>query len=196
MVRRTDPFALFPVAVGGIVLGLLVIGGCGYLAFDQATTREPTGRASTYAQIEGRVAWAGWRTSAARGGADRFLQIWFENDPRGFLVAVKDLPDAVRKRLEESRSRDDEVPALVGRTATVAVDSALLGEERPYISGLQVGEEPIIPVGRASSDSSQGCGQRALRYLYWTGILFGVVLLSASVQHVVVCVRYGRRRAD
>jgi hypothetical protein len=195
MDRSDDAFAYFPVAIAGAVLGLGLMVGCGYFAYDHGPAGDNTRRLSSYAMIDGRVEWAGWRMSTGRGGPHRFLQIRFEGDHRGFLVASENVPRAHRRQFERTRTGDDEIPSLMGRAATVAVDSALLNEETPYISGLWVGEETIIPVRGNSCDSVDGWRQTALLSLYWMGTLVGLGILGVSVQHLTVCVRYWRSRA-
>jgi hypothetical protein len=190
MDRRDDAVAYFPVAIAGAVLGLGMMVGCGYVAYKHEMAGGDADEDPSYAMIEGRVAWAGWRTSAVREGPNRFLQIRFEDDHRGFLVDARDLPRAHRRRFERSGAGDDEILGLIGVTATVAVDSALLNEETPYMSGLRVGGETVIPVHGGRADSSTR--SMALLLLYWGGTLLGVALLGASVQHMVVCVRYWR----
>lgn len=192
MHRRDDAFAFFPVAIAGAVIGLGMMIGGGHFAYDYRTAGNEAHGLSSHAIIEGRVAWAGWRTSAAGGGPDRFLQFRLENDPRGFLVAADDLSSADRKRFKRSHSNDDEVPTLTGATVVVAVDSALLDEETPYIAGLRVGGTTIIPARRDPSDSMHGWTPPALLTLYWICALVGVGILGASVQHIIVCVRYWR----
>lgn len=192
MNRSDDPYTLLPLAFAGIVVGLVMTAVFGDLGYDQLNTGEGTSASPKYAEIEGPIAWAGWRTSAVAQGARWFLQIRIEDDHRGYIVAAEDVPETGQARFGSPGSEKDTLSELVGKPVAVTIDSSLLEEETPYMAGLSVGGEPIISADDGSESPSVWI-RSALVIGYGMGTLMGLGILGASVQHVVVCVRHWRR---
>ena len=194
--RREDPFAYLPFAIPGLLVGLGLVLGCGYLILDRVNVSSPTPPSSRHATISGTIEWAGWRRSAAAGGPVWFLQIRLAEDPRDFLVAVSSLSPAARDRLQKAGARQERgrLPVFEGRRATITVDSSFQKPPRPnhpYMQALRVDGTIITQAPSGSSTESEGPTALFL-LLSGTGLLVGLGIASVSMHHIAVCIRYGR----
>lgn len=193
MSSSSDPVALLPLAVAGLVAGACLAFGSGY-GLHLQWSRGPDATASpAQATLEGRIEWAGWRTSAVPDGPNWYLEVRLAGRPRGFLAAAESLSDRARARYG-SPATDQGIPALAGEQATVVVDSSLLArpERHPYLAALRVDGQTIVPQGDAAADESMPWIRRVLGLLLGVGVLVGVGVVGASLQHVVVCIRQRR----
>jgi hypothetical protein len=197
-----DPVALLPFAVLGLIvgLGLAAVGGIGLYerwANDGASVAQKAG----HAFLDGRIAEARWRRSAAAGGPDWYLQVRISGDRRGFLVAAQDLPASERARLgfPPGSTGDNRrgISALMDRPATVVVDSSLRrspGNPTPYLSALRVGGTTVLPLNDAGP-SDPLWRRAALTGLLIVSMVAGWSLFGASAHHIRVCLRHRRPRS-
>lgn len=193
MSSSNDPIALLPLAVAGLVVGACLALGSGYGLHLQWSRGHDATASSAQATLEGPIEWAGWRASAVSDGPSWYLEVRLAGRPRGFLVAAESLSDRARARYG-SPAADEGIPALAGRRATVVVDSSLLArpEQHPYLAALHVNGETVVPQGDKAPDESTPWIHRALGLVLGVGLLVGVGVVGASLQHVIVCVRRGR----
>ena len=185
----TDPVSLLPLAVAGIVVGATLSLGSGYaLHLQWSVQAEPIDSAHT--TLKGTVEWAGWRASAVPTGPNWYLEIRLAGRPRGFLVASRRLSEAIKSRFSGPRP-DEAIPALTGQEATVVVDSTLLARagRHPSLAALRVNGERIVGPKNDRSEGSASSARWGLGLLFGLGIVVGVGLFGACLQHVVVCVR-------
>jgi len=185
----TDPVSLLPLAVAGIVVGATLSLGSGYaLHLQWSVQAEPTDSAHT--TLKGTVEWAGWRASAVPTGPNWYLEIRLAGRPRGFLIPSRRLSEAIKSRFSGPRP-DEAIPALTGQEATVVVDSTLLAraERHPSLAALRVNGERIVGPKNDRSEGSASSARWGLGLLFGLGIVVGVGLFGACLQHVVVCVR-------
>lgn len=192
-----DPFALLPFAVAGLIVGIGLALGGGYGLSQQWRATDASGRITEHVEVEGCVEWAGWRQSAVGEGPGWYLQVRLVGDERGFLVAASSIPASQQARLEgaDGRARNREVTSLKGKQATIIVDSGLVaspGNLTPYLSALRVEGETIVPLNGRTSSSTSLWRRLVWMLLLGIGLLAGVGLSAASVQHIAVCVRHGR----
>ena len=198
--RREDPFAYLPFAIPGLLVGLGLVLGCGYLVFDRMNASSPTPPPSSHATVSGTIEWAGWRRSAAASGPTWFLQIRLADDPRDFLVAASSLSPAARDRLRKAGARQNKgrLPVLEGRRATITVDSSFQKQPRPshpYMQALRVNGTVITEPHSGSAPTSKGPTALAL-LLSVVGLLTGLGIASVSLHHLAVCVRHGRHAEE
>lgn len=192
---QEDPFAYLPLTIPGLLIGIGLIFGCGYLALDRTASGPPVS-SPRHAVIEGPIEWAGWRQSAAPGGPGWFLQIRLADDPRGFLVAATHLSATARTRLGEAGPKRNEgrLPMLEGKDATVVVDSHFQEPPRPntpYMQALWVSGTPFVSTESPGGGPAGGSTTLGLALL-GAGVLLGLGLTSASLHHLAVCARHGR----
>lgn len=192
MKASTDPVAQLPLAIAGIVVGMVLALGSGYALHLQWSDQNES-IPSPDTTLKGTTEWAGWRASAVPEGPDWYLEIRLVGRPRGFLVATDRLPEAVQSQYG-SPAANQHIPALTGEPATVVVDSTLLAHpaRHPYLSGLHVNGEIIVPQKNGELEGSSLWGSPRLGLLLGFGLLVGLALVGASLQHVVVCVRQRR----
>ena len=193
---RGDPFAYLPFAIPGLLTGLGLVLGCGYLALSKMSGAPSTETPPGHATIQGTVEWASWRQSAAPDGPTWFLQVRLADDPRGFLVSASDLSDAFREQQAQSgrarRSRR-RLPALEGKKAIIVVDDRFQQRPRPptpYMKALRI--DGTVLVSRRA-DSPPQAPNALVVLLLGTGVLVGLGLASVSLHHLAVCVRHARR---
>lgn len=193
MSPSSDPAALLPLAVVGLVIGASLALGSGYGLHLQWSRGQGASASPAQVPLEGRIEWAGWRASAVPDGPSWYLEVRLADRPRGFLVAAESLSDWARARFG-SPAADQGIPALTGEQATVVVDSSLLGrpERHPYLAALRVDGQTIVPQGGEAGDESMPWIRRGLGLLLGVGVLVGVGVVGASLQHVVVCIRQRR----
>jgi len=193
---QEDPFVYLPLTIPGLLVGLGLILGCGYLALDR-TDSGPPAPSARHAVIEGTIEWAGWRRSATPDGPTWFLQIRLAEDPRGFLVSAAGLSDPARTRLGEAGPKRNQgrLPMLEGKSATVVVDSHFQEPPRPtppYMQALWVSGTPLVSAKSADGSPEPGGPSTLVLALLGAGVLLGLGLTSASLHHLAVCVRHGR----
>lgn len=193
MRQGKNPYGVLPIAVAGIVVGIGLVLGCGALMYHE-WPEDGHASPTTPVKVEGKIEWAGWRRSARPDGPRWFLQVRMEGDPRRYIVSGDRVPASYREQVGQPRS--GEITELGDKHVTVFVDSSLLKMPTPYLSGLHVGGETVVPVENAQSTSFSVWGRVGLLSLLGAAALVGLGTLAASVHHVVVCVRYGRRRSE
>lgn len=202
MHASTDPVAHLPLAVAGIVVGAVLALGSGYALHLQWGEESGSNPSSLHTTLVGITEWAGWRASAVPEGPDWYLEVRLEDRPRGFLVTTDRLSEGVGSQYG-SPGANQRIPALTGKQATVVVDSTLLARpaQHPYLSGLRVNGEIIVPEKSGGSDEWSAWESSWLGVLLALGVLVGLAFLGASLQHAVVCVLQrrawqGRPRGD
>jgi len=190
-----DPFALLPFAIAGIVLGVVLAGGCGYGLYQWRSADRGGDRWGNHVTFTGPIAWAGWRPSAAADGPDWYLQVRLEDEAHGFLVAASDVPGPLKDRygFRVTARQARPISALMGKGARLAVDSSLVVDatnRTPYLSALQVAGETVVPFRKEAPAPAPLWWRVVLHGLLGLGALVGIGLFSASSQHVVVCLRH------
>lgn len=194
MRQGDDPYGVLPLAIAGIVVGVGLALGFGALFYHEWVKDDETASATTLAKRDGRIEWAGWRRSARPDGPRWFLQVRIEGDSRGYIVSGDRVAASYREQVGQPRL--GEIADLRDTQATVVVDSSLLNAPTPYLSGLHVGGETVVPLENAQSKRSSLWGRAGRLLLYGAATLVGLGILGASGHHVVVCVRYRRRRME
>lgn len=192
MRQGDDPYGMLPLAVAGIVVGLGLALGVGTLFSHEWLKDGETASASTLAKRDGRIEWAGWRRSARRDGPRWFLQVRLKGDPHGYIVSGDRVSASYREQVGPPSL--GEITDLRDTEATVVVDSSLLNAPTPYLSGLHVDGETVVVLANAQSKRSSLWGRAGRLLLYGAATLLGLGILGASGHHVVVCIRYRRRR--
>ena len=185
-----DPVALLPMAVAGLLIGAGLAAGSGYGLHLQWSGQARADATAPHATVEGRIAWAGWRASAAGEGPDWYLEVRLADRPRGFLVAAPSLTDTAQARYGPPAAGRG-ISALSGRRATVVVDSSLLARpaQHPYLAALRVEGETVVPLGDEQPPSSPWVDW-PVGLLLGVGLLVGVGLVGVSLQHIVVSVQH------
>lgn len=189
-----DPFVLLPFAVAGIIVGAGLAFGSGYGLYTRLSDEE-TAQSGEYVMVDGQIEWAGWRQSATGGGPAWYLLVRIAGDDRGFLVSASSLSEQDRSRFGEpgGPAPKQPIPSLVGRQATIVVDSRLsTNNPRPYLSALRVDGETLVPLNDRSAESDPLWTRVGIVLLLGLGVFIGAGVLIGSLQHVVVCVRHGR----
>lgn len=193
MASAETPLSYLPFAAAGFLAGVVLAIGSGRLLHQQWTRRGASAVGEDQIAIEGAVTDARWRRSAAPKGPTRYLQVRVAGDDRGFLIAERDLVSPALDRLGIARRRQGALPKLIGTEAIVYVDSALGNAPRPYLSGLRINGRVV---GTQKGDASGAFGvwqQWVVFLLVGGGTLLGLGMMSVSVHHFVLCVRYRRQ---
>lgn len=188
------PDVYLPVAVFGILAGLTLVLGGGFVLHAQWASSIQQA-ASEYVTVQGRIAEARWRRSAAPQGPRRFLYVKIEGDDRGYLVAEQDLPSSSRDGLGISEDQGTGLSGLVGQKALIRFEVSLREEPTPYLTELRIEGQTVFSEGTISSRFSTSLSQRLLALLGGLTVLIGVVGMGVSIHHLTVWGRYWRQHS-